>query len=88
MDNRTIDQFRGVAMPLSFCFSEAFFKALASFLAFLFAKNRLFSLLTGTGSSPYFPKGLQRRMRHSAKISPTITPHSMIASMAYCEQVG
>jgi len=86
--NRTLDQFGGVAKSPWFCFSEAFFKALASFLAFLLSRNLLFSLLTGTGSSPYPPKGLQRKMRHSAKISPTITPHSMIASMAYCEQVG
>ena len=55
---------------------------------FSFCVRRRFFFLTGTGSYPPLPKGLQRSMRHTASALPLIKPHSPSASIAYCEQVG
>ena len=54
-------------------------------------KGRQFFLrpfLSGTGSYPPLQSGLQRKIRHIDKTSPTIIPHSSTASMQYSEQVG
>ncbi len=42
----------------------------------------------GTGSYPEPPKGLHRKMRFSASQLPLNGPCFMMASLAYCEQVG
>jgi hypothetical protein len=42
----------------------------------------------GTGSYPCVPQGLQRAMRFEPNQIPLITPHSRMASMAYCEHEG
>lgn len=48
----------------------------------------LFKGLRGTGSSPPFEKGLHLTMRKRVNTVPTTIPHSLTASMAYCEQEG
>ena len=52
------------------------------------SRRHLRELLFGTGSMPPRPNGLQRSTLHTARASPRIAPHSLIASIAYCEQVG
>ncbi len=42
----------------------------------------------GTGSSIFFENGLQRIILQTASAVPMTIPHSLTASMAYCEQVG
>ena len=42
----------------------------------------------GTGSYPWPPKGLQRKILLMASHVPLKGPYLMIASFAYCEQVG
>lgn len=42
----------------------------------------------GTGSKPKPPQGWQREMRLKAIHVPFRMPHSSMASIAYCEQVG
>ena len=48
----------------------------------------VFPFRLGTGSYPHPPKGLHLSTRHTASARPAITPHSVIASIAYCEQLG
>jgi hypothetical protein len=47
-----------------------------------------FFSLFGTGSCPQPPQGLQDAIRLAAIQPPLRTPHSLIASMEYWEQVG
>jgi len=42
----------------------------------------------GTGSYPPLQNGLHLSILHTERASPQITPHSLIASIAYLEQVG
>lgn len=48
----------------------------------------LFKGLRGTGSSPPFEKGLHLMRRKRVNTVPRTIPHSLTASMAYCEQEG
>ena len=50
--------------------------------------HRLLNGFFGTGSSPPFEKGLHLIRRKIARTVPTTIPHSLTASMAYCEQEG
>ncbi len=51
--------------------------------------NRLQGFLLGIGSYiSWFEKGWHRPMRFSPNQVPFMMPHSMIASIIYCEQVG
>ena len=46
------------------------------------------SFFLGTGSCPYFPQGLQRKILFSPSKEPLIAPCNLIASSVYTEQHG
>lgn len=53
-----------------------------------FQNPGLSAVFLGTGSYPLVPQGWQREIRLIPSQIPFKTPHSLMASMAYCEQEG